>query len=133
MRLWRLVGHRRLPLKALVKLTGVLRRLIGLVTRVSTSRLLVLTSPRALPFIGAFAAIMGAAMLVPIPFTNTLPSIALALVSLGVLNRDGVLLILGFITGLLGVAVVVFTLWLMLALFIAIDVAFEEASATGGH
>ena len=30
-------------------------------------------------------------MLIPIPFTNMLPSIGLAMVSVGVLNRDGLL------------------------------------------
>lgn len=129
MRLWSLVGHRRLPLKTLVKLLGVLRWLTGLVTQVSTPRLLVLTSKRALPFIGAFGAIMGAAMLVPIPFTNTLPSIALALAGLGVLNRDGVLLIVGLVAGIAGVAIVAFTVWVLLAVFIAVDLALEGAVA----
>ena len=133
MRLWPLVGHRRLPLKALVKLMGVLRWLISLVTRVSAPRLFALTSPRALPFIGIFGTIMGAAMLVPIPLTNTLPSIALALVSLGVLNRDGVFVIAGFVTGLAGLAILAFALWVTLAVFIAIYMALNDTGTAGPY
>jgi hypothetical protein len=130
LRLWGFIGRRRLPLKGLVKLLGVLRWLTQLVTRISAPRLRVLTSRRALPLIGLFGVAMGLTMLIPIPFTNMLPSIGLAMVSVGVLNRDGLLVSLGVVVGIAGIAVVIFALWLIVALFVAVDAAVDDAEGT---
>jgi hypothetical protein len=73
---------------------------------------------------------MGLTMLIPIPFTNMLPSIGLAMVSVGVLNRDGLLVSLGVVVGIAGIAVVIFALWLIVALFVAVDAAVDDAEGT---
>jgi hypothetical protein len=125
LRLWGWVGRRRLPLQALVKLLGVLRWITDLVSRMSSPRLLRLTSPRALPVVGLFGVLMGVAMLIPIPLSNMLPASGLAMVSLGVLNRDGLLMILGAIVGIVGVAVLVFATWLVIALILVVEDAID--------
>lgn len=127
LRLWGWIGRRRLPLKGLVKLLGVLRWIAQLVGRISAPRLLPLTSRPVLPLIGAVGVIMGLTLLIPIPFTNMLPSIGLALLSVGVLNRDGILLLLGVIVGAAGIAFALFATWALVALFIAVEEAIDGA------
>lgn len=126
-RLWPIVGRRRLPLKALVKLLGVLQWLVGLVARMSTPRLTALASEKALPVLGLFSILMGTVMLFPIPFTNMLPAVAVALLSIGVLNRDGALAVSGIAVGIVGIAIFVWAVQLLITLFYAVDVALTGA------
>jgi hypothetical protein len=126
LRLWGWIGRRRLPLRALVRLLGVLRWITRLVAQISSPRLHPLTSPPALPVIGLFGVLMGTMMLIPIPLTNMLPAIGLAVVSLGILNRDGLLVILGIVAGALGVAVLVIATSLLITLLLAVDDALDH-------
>jgi hypothetical protein len=125
LRLWPVVGNRRLPLRMMIRLLAMVQWLIDRVVRVSTPRLLPVVSPRMLPVIGLFGVLMGAIMLVPIPFTNTLPAVSVALVSIGVLNRDGVLALVGFAIGLLGLAVLAAAVWLLVFLVVAVEDALD--------
>jgi len=125
LRLWKVIGERQLPLKVLVKLLGVLRWITEQASRVSTPRLFHLTSKPVLPLIGIYGVLMGLLMLVPIPFTNMLPSISLAMVSVAVLNRDGLLLILGAVVGIAGMVFIVVAVWLVVALFGVVEDAVD--------
>ena len=122
-RLWTIIGRRRLPLKALVKLLGVLQWLVRLVAKMSVPRLTGLVSGRALTVLGVFSILMGTVMLFPIPFTNMLPSFAVALLSIGVLNRDGALAMLGVVVGTIGAVIFAWAVQLLITLLYAMDVA----------
>jgi hypothetical protein len=63
-------------------------------------RLTVLTSGLATCFIGLMGFIMALSVLVPLPLTNTVPSIGIAFMAMGVLTRDGLAVIFGAIVGL---------------------------------
>lgn len=120
-RLWPFIGHRRLPLRAIVKLLDILAGLAGMIDRISRPRLTGLVHAAAIPLIGAFGVVMGLTMLVPIPFTNMLPSIATAMVGVAILNRDGLLIVAALITGALGILAVAFAIWLVFAIAFAVD------------
>ena len=53
---------------------------------------------------GAWIALMGFVIFVPLPFGNVLPSVSLVLLSLGWMFRDGLALLLSTAVGLVGVA-----------------------------
>jgi hypothetical protein len=59
----------------------------------------------ALPLLGLFALLAGVIVLLPLPGTNVLPSLALVLLGIGALRRDGVLVLIGTGIGLLGAVV----------------------------
>ena len=124
--LWAFVGHRRLPLKLLIKLLGILGWMTTHIARISRPRLLFLTSRRVQPLIGVFSMLIGLTMLIPIPFTNMLPSFALVLISLGLINRDGILLIAGIVTGVAGAFIALIATWFVIALFITVEHEIEE-------
>lgn len=60
--------------------------------------------------IGVFGFIMACSVLVPLPLTNTAPSLGIALMALGVIMRDGLAVIAGALGGLLWVAALSFFL-----------------------
>lgn len=82
-----------------------------------------LVSPRAEQMLGAYCLLMAVVLSLPIPFGNALPSLAICLIALGLLERDGRSVALGLVTGLVALAVawgVVYTL-VKSALFILLN------------
>ena len=68
---------------------------------VSRPRLVALTHRPLDQLVGLALVLFSASILVPLPGTNTVPGIAVVIVAMGLLQRDGLLVILG---GLLGTA-----------------------------
>lgn len=61
---------------------------------------------RAEPFIGGLCVLMTLALFLPVPFGSMLPSLSICMLSLGVMERDGIWVIGGLIAALLAVTVV---------------------------
>lgn len=130
-RLWSRIGRVKLPLKLMLKLLGVLGKLAGLVARFSRPRLRVLTGNSALLVLAIFCFILGVSTLPPIPAGNLLPSVAAAMICVGILNRDGLVVIAGIIVGIIGLAIVAVCLWLLYALFFVVEDVVEDAIGGG--
>ena len=75
---------------------------------VSMPRLAVLTRSPLDRFVGIALLVFSASILTPLPATNTVPGIAVLLVSMGLLQRDGVLVAGGSVLGMLWIAALVF-------------------------
>lgn len=78
-------------------------------------RWLVLThGPTVNRFNGLMIIVAAAALLAPlpmIPFSNTIPALGIALLALGMVERDGALIVLGYVASILGAAYVGGVLW----------------------
>ncbi|HEY8352115.1 MAG TPA: exopolysaccharide biosynthesis protein [Sphingomonadales bacterium] len=74
--------------------------------RVLHPRLSLLTSPAMERVIGAVSFILAVLIFLPIPLGNALPGVAIGLFALGILARDGIAILLGFLTSILSVEVV---------------------------
>lgn len=85
-------------LRVLPSIRGV-ERLVG-------PRLIWLTNRRGEQVIGLFAFALAVVLFLPIPFGNTVPALAIAIMALAVLERDGVAAIAGTLVGLAGIALV---------------------------
>jgi hypothetical protein len=120
MGLWGFVGDRNVPLKLLLRVLETLARFTSLIARVSSPRYPALTGRLAIPLIGVFGILMGIGMLNPVPFTNTLPSIGMAVVCVGMLNHDGIACLTGVIIGIIGLILFVVSIWLTINLGIYI-------------
>lgn len=57
--------------------------------------------------IGICGVLMALCILVPLPLTNTVPAVGIAIMALGVLARDGLAVIVGMLTGMLWIALLV--------------------------
>ncbi|MCK5284394.1 MAG: exopolysaccharide biosynthesis protein [Alphaproteobacteria bacterium] len=66
--------------------------------------------------IGALGFIMALTICIPIPLTNTIPSLGIALMAIGVIMRDGLAVIVGALTG---------TLWVVMLAYIIIFLGTE--------
>ena len=75
---------------------------------VSRPRLGALTHAPLDRFVGVALVLFSASILVPLPGTNTVPGFAVVLVSMGLLQRDGALVILGSVLGTAWIATLVF-------------------------
>lgn len=80
------------------------RKWLGWVELFSKPRLSFLTGPRSERIVGALLVFFCASILVPLPMTNTVPGFAVALAAFGLINRDGLLVVLGCILGFVWVS-----------------------------
>jgi hypothetical protein len=75
------------------------------------------------PFVyllGLMCLILSTILFLPIPLGNMLPAFAVSIISLGLLARDGLWMLIGFVTGILAIVIVWGVLWAMIfaALFV---------------
>ncbi len=74
--------------------------------RLARPRLTFLDSPLALRIMGAVLVVLALAMIVAVPVIGQIPlGIAICLIGLGLVERDGVVVIAGLLFGILGVAI----------------------------
>ncbi|WP_147124764.1 exopolysaccharide biosynthesis protein [Shimia ponticola] len=95
------LGNREVRKDALQNLADRARPWLTRIEAISHPRLTALTRSPMDRFVGLALVLFSASILVPLPATNTVPGFAVVVVSMGLLQRDGVLVILG---GLLGTA-----------------------------
>ncbi len=121
-RLWpAFLGRMKLPLKLMLKLLGALGKLAEIVAHVSRPRLQFLTGKAVLPLLAIIAFILAVSTLPPIPAANLLPSVAVAMICVGILNRDGLIVLSGTVVGIVGLVIVVIAVWLLFALFFVVE------------
>ncbi|MBU0541825.1 MAG: exopolysaccharide biosynthesis protein [Gammaproteobacteria bacterium] len=84
--------------------------------RICTPRLESLSSPTHRGWLVPFIATMGFIIFLPIPGGNGTPAVALILIGLGLMARDGLAIIAGMVTGLAGIGVVGFLMWVIVRL-----------------
>ena len=102
------LGARRVStggLRSLAARAGPWLRRVGAVSR---PRLGALTRPPVERIIGLVLVLFSASILVPLPGTNTVPGFAVVFVAMGLLQRDGLLVILGAIVGTAWIGTLVF-------------------------
>lgn len=85
------------------------------VERLLRPRLPLLTSPLAQRGLGAVMVVLSVMIMLPIPLANTAPSIAIILVAIGMVERDGAFIVAGLVAAI-GAAVIIFTVyWALIA------------------
>ena len=85
------------------RVLGLLARFYGLASRWSRERLPQLVDGHQ-PWLAPKVGLMGALIFLPIPFGNVLPALALSLLGLGLVFRDGLAVLLALLAGASAVA-----------------------------
>ena len=93
------LGSRRMSKSALTQISTGGRKWFGWVERLARPRLQFLASKPAERIIGLLLCIFCASIMLPLPLTNTVPGIAVAIVGFGLLAKDGLVIIPGLILG----------------------------------
>mgnify|MGYP006285972709 CR=1 FL=1 len=100
-------GERRLSKSGLVQMATGARKWFGWIEAVARPRLLLLSGPTAERVVGAIFVVFIASILIPFPATNTLPGIGIAMASIGLITRDGLLVLAGLAIGLVWITLLV--------------------------
>ena len=118
---------RALPVAGLLDVVARAKRYGGWLERLAHPRLASLTGDRATRVIGMLLIIPCASILVPLPLTNTVPGIGVALVAVGLIERDALFVILGLVVAMAWVALLV--IGGPALLYFLIDFVFNRGSA----
>lgn len=93
------LGARTVSKQALLNLAGRAAPWLRRIEAVSRPRLSSLTRRPMDQLVGVALVLFSASILVPLPGTNTVPGFAVVIVAMGLLQRDGILVILGAVLG----------------------------------
>lgn len=93
------MASRRLSKQSLETTARGAQRWFGWIEDFATPRLRFLSGRIAERLIGVMFCLFCLSILVPLPLTNTTPGVALVIASLGLINRDGLLVLGGLILG----------------------------------
>ncbi|WP_394692703.1 exopolysaccharide biosynthesis protein [Hyphobacterium sp.] len=83
------------------------RRWFGWIEAIARPRLLFLSGQIGERIVGGVYCLFCASILVPLPLTNSTPGVAVAIASLGLITRDGLLILAGLILGLVWITILV--------------------------
>ncbi len=83
------------------------RRWFGWIEALARPRLTLLSGPTAERLVGGVFVLFCASILVPLPATNTTPGIGVALASMGLITRDGLLVLAGLVLGTAWIALLI--------------------------
>ncbi|MEM0929439.1 MAG: exopolysaccharide biosynthesis protein [Pseudomonadota bacterium] len=101
------LATREVPVGGLQDVVLRTRRYLGFLEKLASPRLEFLSQGMGARVVGAIMLIPTASILVPLPSTNTVPGIGVAIASVGLLERDGLLIIAGLTLGLIWVAALI--------------------------
>ena len=119
-------GRMPLPLKVIRKLLEALAVIVRWAAKISSPRWRGLVGPGAMPFLAVIAIFLAVVNMAPVPFMNLIPSAGLAVMCMGVLNEDGVAVLVGIAIGALGTAVALIAIWLIFVLAFALGDIVED-------
>ncbi|MDA9865348.1 exopolysaccharide biosynthesis protein [bacterium] len=102
------LGAREVSKESLQNLADRARPWLEKIEGLSRPRLGRLTRPPLDRFVGIALVLFSASILVPLPGTNTVPGFAVVLVSMGLLQRDGILVLAGSVLGTVWIATLIF-------------------------
>ncbi len=93
------LGARRMSKAGLTQIATGGRKWFGWVEKLARPRLQFLASKPAERIMGILLTIFCASIMLPLPLTNTVPGIAVAIVGFGLLAKDGLVIIPGLLLG----------------------------------
>ncbi len=88
--------------------------------RLLRPRMLRLTSPTGERIIGVVCFLLSVILVLPIPFGNLVPAIAISLLALALIERDGLAAILGYVVGLVSILLVSTVIFALVKGFLAL-------------
>lgn len=94
------LAKRNVSVGGLRQVVGRAQRTIGFIERLAAPRLAVLSDGFGARVVGGLMLIPTASILVPLPLTNSTPAIGVGIAAVGLLERDGLLIILGLLLGI---------------------------------
>jgi hypothetical protein len=98
---------RPLDKASLVRIARWSKKWFGWLEALARPRLSFLSGPTAERIVGAIFVVFCTSILIPLPATNTTPGIGIAIASIGLLTRDGLLVLAGLVLGLAWISLLI--------------------------
>jgi len=98
------LAEKKIKVDALQKAMARPLRYLERLERLVKPRMQTMVSGSALRWTGFVAAVLALVMISPFPLSNLLPAVSLLLISLGILERDGLLVLWGLLSSILSLA-----------------------------
>ena len=111
------LSNRTFSVSAFERVLNRSAKYIGWVESIAKPRWRPVTGHKGAQIVGALLLLPTASILVPLPSTNTVPGIGVAVASVGLIERDGVLVVLGLLIGFTWIAL------LIVAVFAGVEAA----------
>jgi len=99
------ISKRKISLKTFKLVLDKLTPTLNFIEKFSKSRLKFLCGKIGYKIFAIFGFICAVSIAIPLPLTNFIPAASIAIISLGLLNCDGVIVIIGYFIGLLGLGI----------------------------
>lgn len=116
------IEKRKISKSFAAKILSANSKYVVSVEKYFSNRFNFLTSSRIDVVNGAIFSLCAIAIIIPLPFTNWLPSIAISIISSGHLCRDGLVSVFGYFVALIGLAIASVSIFLFLfAVKFAVD------------
>jgi len=96
------IGRKKIRMETLKKAIDMVTPILKKIERFLRPRISFLSTRTGEKLIGLFCVICSISVALPFPFTNTLPSIGIVIMAIGLLERDGIVIISGMLAGILG-------------------------------
>ncbi|WP_435164112.1 exopolysaccharide biosynthesis protein [Falsirhodobacter sp. 1013] len=109
------IATRSMERASFAALVGKMTPILGRAEKLLVPRLAFMISPLAQRFLGAALLILALVLALPIPLGNMLPALAMTIISLGVLERDGLWVIIGLVLGAVSLVIVWGVIWALVA------------------
>lgn len=101
------LGARQVTKESLQNLADRAKPWLERIEALSRPRLGALTHPPIDRIVGLALVLFSASILVPLPGTNTVPGFAVVIVAMGLLQRDGILVLVGSVIGMIWIATLI--------------------------
>jgi hypothetical protein len=95
------IRYKRYPIEHFENIVKISTPFLVWIARFLKPRLAMLTTPFLAPFLGLISLINSLWITLPIPFGNFLPSVAMVALSLGIIENDGLFVMLGILLSFL--------------------------------
>ncbi len=100
------VARRRLKIATLTRVLDFVGPVLQRIERVCRPRATTLAGPSAERALGLAVFCLACAIAVPLPMTNLVPAVGIGIISLGLLEEDGITVLVGLVIGTIGMAIV---------------------------
>jgi len=109
------IATRSMERSAFATLVGKMTPILGRAEKLLVPRLAFMITPAAQKGLGAALLILALVLALPIPLGNMLPALAMTIISLGMLERDGLWVGIGLILGVVSLVIVWGVVWALVA------------------
>ena len=100
-----MIMHSHISHKSLFRIMRVGKNLLQYLERYTHPRLIILSGSYAKRYLGIVVTIFGLMVALPLPGTNFVPALGVLFIALGLLERDGISILIGLLTGSIGVII----------------------------